>query len=294
MIFVINSRNDLKMKPLKHFVFVFITVAIAWSCSNGSDALDTTDPMKYVALTNVSYGNDPHQVYDIYLPKNRTVDTKIMLLIHGGGWSEGDKNDMAGFKDFIRDQLPNIVVVNMNYRLADENTPPHPMQINDISSVVNELLAKKNEYHIGSELGLMGVSAGGHLALLWSYEFDAKKQVKMVCSMVGPTNLADDSYVNSPNQDLRDLIFQFGQDIEVLKSVSPLYRAKSTSPPTLLFYGAQDPLIPNSQGIDLNAKLEELNVTHEFTLYPNGGHGWIGLDLLDTSVKLKTFMEAHL
>lgn len=282
------------MIQLKHFVFVFIILSVAWSCSTDNTPKNVSDPTEYMALTNVSYGNDPQQVYDIYLPKNRTPETKIMLLLHGGGWKEGDKNDMTGFKDFIRDQLPNIAVVNMNYRLADENTPPHPMQINDISTVVNELWSKKNEYHISSELGIMGVSAGGHLALLWSYEFDSKKQVKMVCSMVGPTNLADDAYVNSTNQELRDLIFQFGQDIEVLKSVSPLYKAKSTSPPTLLFYGAQDPLIPNSQGIDLNAKLEELNVTHEFTLYPNGGHGWIGLDLLDTSVKLKSFIEANL
>jgi len=217
-----------------------------------------------------------------------------MILVHGGGWKEGDKTDMNAFRDFIREQLPNIVVVNMNYRLADENNPPHPMQIDDISSVVNDLKTRQTEYQIGTNLGFMGVSAGGHLSLLWAYEYDTDNQVNMVCSMVGPTNLADEAYINSDNQDLRDLIFQFGTDIEVLKNVSPLYKVKETSPPTLLFYGGQDPLIPNSQGIDLKDKLEELEVVHEFTLYPNGGHGWVGLDLFDTSVKLKAFIEKHL
>jgi len=201
---------------------------------------------------------------------------------------------MAGFKDFLRDQLPHIAIVNMNYRLADENNSPFPMQIDDITAVIEALALNRDEYQIGKELGFVGASAGGHLSLLWSYSYDLDQQVKMVCSIVGPTNLADEVYLNSTNQELRDLIFQFGTDIDLLKNVSPLYNVKTSSPPTILFYGAQDPLIPVSQGIDLNDKLSELNVTHEFTLYPNGGHGWIGLDLLDTSIKLKTFIENHL
>nr|WP_239986579.1 prolyl oligopeptidase family serine peptidase [Arenibacter sp. TNZ] len=116
----------------------------------------------------------------------------------------------------------------------------------------------------------------------------------MVCSIVGPTNLLDEAYVNSNNQELRTLLDQFGNDQDVLEEVSPLYQVTSTSPPTILFYGAQDPLIPNSQGIALRDKLKELEVIHEFTLYPNGGHGWVGLDLLDTSLKLKAFIQKNL
>ncbi len=280
------------MSSLKYLVVCLVFTLL--SCATDDTPSLDNEPMVYKALTNVSYGNDAKQVYDIYLPANRTTESKVLILIHGGGWKEGDKTDMNAFRDFIREQLPNTVVVNMNYRLADENNPPHPMQIDDISSVVNDLKTKRTEYQIGTNLGLMGVSAGGHLSLLWAYEYDTDNQINMVCSMVGPTNLADEAYTNSDNQDLKDLIFQFGTDIEVLKNVSPLYKVKTTSPPTLLFYGGQDPLIPNSQGIDLKDKLEELEVVHEFTLYPNGGHGWVGLDLFDTSVKLKAFIEKHL
>ena len=72
------------------------------------------------------------------------------------------------------------------------------------------------------------------------------------------------------------------------------HRATSTSPPTILFYGGQDPLIPTTQGTAMRDKLEELNITHEFTLYPNEGHGWVGLNLFDTSLKLKDFIEAQM
>ncbi len=41
-------------------------------------------------------------------------------------------------------------------------------------------------------------------------------------------------------------------------------------------------------------KLNDLNVLNEFTLYPNAGHGWNGLDLLNTTIKLKAFIQTHL
>ncbi len=288
---IVNTVCDVMMR----FTYVsLVGIFLFLSCSTDTNEIVAKQDLEYEAFTNVSYGNDPKQNYDIYLPQNRTKDTKVVLLVHGGGWREGDKLEMNSFRDFFREQLPNVAIVNMNYRLADANDPPHPMQINDITKVVEDLKVKGETYQIGTDLGFVGVSAGGHLSLLWSYAYDTNKQVKMVCSIVGPANLADEAYATSENQELRDLIFQFGEDIDVLKSVSPLYRLTASAPPTILFYGGQDPLIPNSQGMDLNQKLGELGVAHEFTLYPNGGHGWIGLDLLDTSVKLKAFTEKHL
>jgi len=278
---------------IRSIFFSLVSVVLFLSCATDNNEIAEKENLEYEALTNVSYGNDPKQKYDIYLPKNRTKDTKVLLLVHGGGWREGDKLEMNSFRDFFREQLPDIAIVNMNYRLADANHPPHPMQINDITKVVDDLKAKGKTYQIGTDLGFVGVSAGAHLSLLWSYAYDTNNQIKMVCSIVGPTNLADEAYSNSENQELKDLIFQFGTDIDVLKSVSPLYQVTASAPPTILFYGGQDPLIPNSQGIDLNQKLTELGVTQEFTFYPNSGHGWLGLELLDTSIKLRAFIENH-
>lgn len=270
--------------------FLFIVTS---SCSEDSIAPEIA-ALEAKTMMNLEYGSDLHQKYDIYLPQNRTKDTKVLILIHGGGWAAGDKSEMDAFKDFIKSQLPGIAVVNMNYRLADDNNPPYPMQIDDINLVVSQLRNKAQEFQISTDIGFIGASAGAHLSLLWSYAHDTKKQVKMVCSIVGPTNLLDEAYINTPNEELRILLDQFGNDPEVLEEVSPLYQVTATSPPTLLFYGAQDPLIPNSQGISLRDRLMELNVEHEFTLYPNGGHGWVGLDLLDTTIKLKAFIQEHL
>jgi acetyl esterase/lipase len=129
-----------------------------------------------------------------------------------------------------------------------------------------------------------------------NYAFDTENNIKMVCSIVGPTNLTDPAYLNNTSAELQELLDLFGIDLttEFLEEVSPLHRVTASAPPSILFYGGQDPLIPTTQGTDMRDKLQMLGVTNQFTLYPNAGHGWIGLDLLDTGIKLKAFTQTHL
>jgi acetyl esterase/lipase len=288
------------MNNLKFSLFSFICLFVVFACTKNDDGastnIDLLDPALYYQELNVPYGTDNNQTYDIYLPANRTENTKIMILVHGGGWSAGDKSEMNDFKNFVREQHPNLGVVNINYRLADENNKPYPMQIDDITMVINQLKDTKDTYVIGEEFGFIGVSAGAHLSLLWSYAFDTENNIKMVCSIVGPTNLTDPAYLNNTSAELQELLDLFGIDLttEFLEEVSPLHRVTASAPPSILFYGGQDPLIPTTQGTDMRDKLQMLGVTNQFTLYPNAGHGWIGLDLLDTGIKLKAFTQTHL
>ena len=286
------------MKTIK-CVLLFLTISYGMvSCSNDSNPNDSQNPqaLEFRQELNVSYGNDGDQVFDIYLPANRNLETKVMILVHGGGWTSGDKTDMNTFRDIILQDLPELAIVNINYRLADETNTPFPMQIDDITTIVNMLKANQNEYVISDDIGFVGISAGAHLSMLWSYAFDTNNDVKMVASIVGPTNFTDPAYLESENPLLLELIDTFGIDtsVEFLEEVSPYHQVTDDAPPTILFYGGQDPLIPASQGEDMDAQLTSLGVTHQFTLYPNAGHGWIGIELLDTWTKLKAFTQTHL
>ncbi|MBP0902566.1 alpha/beta hydrolase fold domain-containing protein [Mariniflexile gromovii] len=286
------------MKYLNLFFFCFVLSISFFNCENETinNSNNDLNPSKTYQELNISYGNDTDQIFDLYLPANRTANTKTLILVHGGGWSSGDKVDMDPIKDLIRQDLPNLAIVNINYRLADANNNPYPMQIDDITTIINYLKTNKIKYTISDNFGFIGTSAGGHLALLWSYAFDTQNNIDMVCSIVGPTNLTDPLYLNNTNAELQAMLDLYGVNAEIsfLEEVSPLHRVTATAPPTILFYGAQDPLIPTTQGTNLRDKLENLNVTHQFTLYPYGGHGWIGLDLLDTWIKLKAFTQTHL
>lgn len=274
---------------------MFLVLYLGCSKDNPDEPTPTTEPEvveAYVAL-NVFYGSDENQVFDIYLPENRTTSTKTIILIHGGSWVSGDKSDMNTIKSFISTLHPNVGIINMNYTLAGVNNPPVPMQTEDISAVVDYLSTNKSSLIISDDIGFIGVSAGAHLSLLWSYAYDANNQVDMVCSIVGPTNFTDPNYYDNP---LYQPVFQlFGNpSIEFLESASPYYRATATSPPTQLFYGGMDPLVPTSQGVEMDAQLTTLGVTHEFHFYPDEGHGWEGANLLDTTTKISTFIETYI
>ncbi|GAL67875.1 alpha/beta hydrolase [Jejuia pallidilutea] len=289
------------MHTLKFLFVGFLLLVFNASCSNETTSdEDITenilDTSKVFEAFDVAYGDAERQKFDIYLPANRTLATKTVILIHGGGWTSGSKADMNAFKLLITQQFSDIAVVNMNYRLANANNKPYPMQIEDITNLVAFLRENKTKYSISEDIGFIGISAGAHLSLLWSYAFDTNNKVDMVCSIVGPTNLTDPEYLNNTNPELQNLLDLFGIDptTEFLEEVSPFHQVTATAPPTILFYGGKDPLIPISQGTDLRDKLQSVNVTHEFTLYDNAGHGWTGLELLDTWSKLNIFMETHL
>lgn len=285
------------MKTLKKINFLFLFLALYLGCSKDDteEQTTTTEPEvvdAYEAL-NVSYGSDENQVFDIYLPENRTNTTKILILIHGGSWVSGDKSDMNTIKTFVSALHPDVGIINMNYTLAGVNNPPIPLQTDDISAVVDYISTNKSSLIVSDDIGFIGVSAGAHLSLLWSYAYDDNDQVDMVCSIVGPANFTDPAYYDN-------LIYQpiyqlFGNpSIEFLESASPYHRATTTSPPTLLFYGGMDPLVPTSQGVDMDAQLTSLGVTHEFHFYPEEGHGWEGDNLTDTASKISTYIEAYI
>ncbi|WP_255361782.1 alpha/beta hydrolase [Formosa sp. Hel1_31_208] len=291
--------NNFIMKTIKYtFLLLFISVGIQSCSEDDANTINPSEnsPLSFRQELNVSYGSDSDQVFDIYLPANRTLNTKVMLLVHGGGWTSGDKEDMNILKDLMLQDLPDIAIVNINYRLADENNTPFPMQIDDITTIINLLETNQTDYVISDDIGFLGTSAGAHLSMLWSYAYDTNSDVKMIASIVGPTNFTDPAYLDNEDPALQELINIYGIDASIpfLELVSPYHQVTADAPPTILFYGGQDPLIPSSQGIDMQAKLENLGVTHQFILYPNAGHGWVGVELLDTWTKLKAFTSTHL
>ncbi|WP_298420644.1 alpha/beta hydrolase [uncultured Kordia sp.] len=288
------------MKKSFYAGILSLFILLTYACSEDNDTVLSPTPtdettVEAKTMLNVSYGADSDQVYDIYLPQNRTLATKVMILVHGGGWTSGDKSEMSTFIELMQTDLPEYAIVNINYRLANDTTSPFPMQLEDISAIINDLKTKNEEYIISEDYGFLGTSAGAHLSMLWSYDYDTEADVNMVASIVGPTNLADQAYLDSADPAIQAYIDLLGMDLVVplLEGFSPFHKVTASAPPTILFYGGQDPLIPNSQGMDLSDKLTTLGVTHSFTFYPNEGHGWVGPNAADTWNKFKTFVAEH-
>lgn len=275
------------------FYFLFLT-----ACSKNDIVVDDPfDPAVSKEIKNESYGPAALQKADIYLPANRGADTKTMVLIHGGFWTAGDKTDMDTLLAPIRAADPTLAIVNINYRLADGNAVNlHPAQVNDIKMVLDYLDTHADTWHIGKRYALTGVSSGGHLALLYTYGYDTEKRVKLVASVLGPTNFADPLYTSSSlfQQLAVSLLGKtWTQDSALHKSVSPVKIVTATAPPTFMAYGDADPIIPVSNPDSLDARLTMLDIPHEYDLYHGESHDMSGNAILDIIAKMAAFFKAN-
>lgn len=227
---------------------------------------------------NQSYGPDQRNKLDIYLPENRDTSTETVMLIHGGAWVAGDKGG-GELKD-IRNRLldAGYAVASMNYRYACGD---YHKQMEDVGNALNHIVLRSEEWNINSErFGLMGFSAGGHLALLYAYAFDEGNLVKTVISNVGPTDLTDSlfhQYVSNYNlmwtlEQLLDATF--AENPSIYEEASPIYRWSNR--PTLLLYGGMDDLVPKEQGIALFDTLIANGVIADTTINPWGTHNIYG------------------
>lgn len=113
---------------------------------------------------------------DLYLPDGRSPNsTKVIIIIHGGGWNAGTKEEMQPWADWFVTSFPQTAIVNLEYRLGSIENPGYPMQINDIQAAIEFLKGKRNDYQIDNKYGLVGGSAGAHLSMLYGYAFDPLK-----------------------------------------------------------------------------------------------------------------------
>lgn len=275
------------MKKIHLIYTAALLLLLIYACSSSDDSTENETPLEAETRLNVSYGPNPQQVYDLYLPANRTAtDTKVLFLIHGGGWTEGDKNDMNGTVVLLQSLYPEYAIANANYVLADANHYAFPNQFLDIQTIVNKITSEHQELHIKPEFGMIGLSAGAHIAMMYDYKYDPQNQVKFVADIVGPSDFNDPFY--DENFDIPTLIqvladpnaYPSGTDF--LSELSPVTHVSSTSSPTCMFYGNEDPLVPESNGTILESKLNQFGVENTLRIY-QGGHGdnWSFEDLTE-------------
>ena len=247
---------------------------------------------------NVAYGTDPAQKMDVYLPAGRTTAaTRTMVLIHGGGWTSGDKAEFDAYISTLKQRLPGYAIVNLNYRLATSNNNRFPAQENDVKAALEFLGTKAGEYKISQEVVLLGFSAGAHLALLQGYKYTTPLKTRAIISFFAPTDLVQ--MYNNPTSTFTQLLLEAliganpTQNLGAYQQSSPAFFVSGSSAPTMILHGGQDNLVSPTQATLLDSKLQAAGVAHQYVYYPNEGHGWFGATLEDSFDKIEAFLDLH-
>lgn len=193
----------------------------------GGFGVAQADPVN--TLKDVSYGSHPRQIYDVYIPHKHSGRT--YLVVHGGGWTKGDKAGLDIWQDKVAHWAPKgIAVVAMNYRFVPDVTPRDQAQ--DIGQAMAHL---RDTLPTTKELVLIGHSAGAHLALL--IHFDLALQQRAGGPLWDASIILDTSAIDVTGVMERGpwhLWYDvFGRDPGVWPSYSPLDQMTKAGPPIL-------------------------------------------------------------
>lgn len=224
---------------------------------------------------DIEYGtaDSARLVLDAGVPDGPQLRPAV-ILIHGGGWSSGDKKDMA----FLTEPLSEagFVWFSINYRLA----PAYrwPACLDDVKTAIRWVKAHAQEYKTdASRIGLIGYSAGGHLACMAAVTADEQTRVQAVAGIAPPTDHEADSQRRgglSPSlQNLLDRPQEITDQTRLLlQRISPIQYVNAGLPPFLLIHGTDDASVPYSQSVEFKAKLDHYNAPCRFITIQGAGH----------------------
>lgn len=284
-------------RPMKMILTLLISMSILTSCQRNEQVFAKEDLSQPKTIIDVSYGSDTAQRMDIYLPANRSViATKSIVLIHGGGWNSGSKNDFVSYIDSFKKRMPGYAIFNINYRLVNGSNL-FPAQEQDVKTAIDFIAKNSLDYHINkNKLVLLGVSAGGHLALLQGYKYSNPK-VAAIVDFFGPTDLM--TMFQKPWHPYVPFVLQMitgttpKQNAALYQQSSPVNYVSSHSAPTLILHGSSDNIVNVSQSKSLKSKLDQAGVKNELVIYPGKAHGWYGSTLSDSFDRIEAFLQAN-
>ncbi|MGI8925454.1 MAG: alpha/beta hydrolase fold domain-containing protein [Tepidiformaceae bacterium] len=214
---------------------------------------------------------------DIYEPPSPIRNGIGVLLVHGGGWSGGDRTQLKGYGILLGRK--GYLCVASEYRLTGEAL--WPAQIEDVKAALRWMRANAGELGIDpSRIVIEGNSAGAHLALVAGgtsrvAAFDGQggnpgidSSVAAVIAFYPPTGLEQRSWGGLPS------LFGPGAAVETLRGASPLSYASRDYPPTLLFQGSADDIVPAGESTAMYDALTAARVPVELHIYAGQPHGF--------------------
>ncbi|HEV7330973.1 MAG TPA: alpha/beta hydrolase [Flavisolibacter sp.] len=232
---------------------------------------------------------------DVYLPSKRNATGQAVIICPGGGygilaydWEGSDPARLLSARG--------IAAIVLKYRLpnAKSNITPHLSPLLDAKRAIRIVRANAAKWNIKRDLvGIMGFSAGGHLASTLATHFDAG-DAAAADSIERQSSRPDFAVLVYPVISMSKPIMHAGSrnnligtnaDTVLTRLYSNELHVTKETPPTFLVHATDDKGVPVENSLLFYQALKDNGVPAEMHIYPTGGHGFglgIGKGYLET------------
>lgn len=218
----------------------------------------------------LSNSDDGKSELNVFLPAKELATGRAIVCCPGGGYSmvcmtyEG--TEWAPYFNKL-----GIALVVLKYRMpkGDRTIP-----VGDAERAMRTVRDSALAWHVNPEdVGIMGFSAGGHLASTVATHADASARPNFQVLFYPVISMDKDKGHRGSSEnflgrdvDNSQLIQQFSNELQV---------NRSTTPPAIIFLADNDRTVPPlTNGVPYYMALKDNGVSASLHIYPTGGHGW--------------------
>jgi acetyl esterase/lipase len=220
----------------------------------------------------------------VYLPAKRSATGQAVIICPGGGyvylsynWEGSDPARLLAAKG--------IAAIVLKYRLPNSksNTTPHLSPLLDAKRAIRIVRANAAKWNIKKDqIGIMGFSAGGHLASTLATHFD-EGDAAATDSIERQSSRPDFAVLVYPVISMSKAIMHKGSrnnligeqpDTTLANRYSNELQVTKNTPPTFLLHAMDDKTVPMENSLLFFQAMKDNGVTGELHVFPKGGHGF--------------------
>lgn len=149
----------------------------------------------------------------------------------------------------------------------------YPDALEDIAAAVREIRSRATENSVDpSKVGVVGFSAGGHLALDAGKELSGDSRPSFIAAVYPVVTMSDEEIVHDRSR--RALLGKHYADADLRRRLSMELDVPCDMPPVFIAACKDDPTVDYRNSVVMDEALSKAGVLHGFELFETGGHGF--------------------
>ena len=225
---------------------------------------------------------DKPAIYAFMAPKDKATGAAVLICPGGGYIARAMEHEGYDFARWFNEMGITAFVLRYRVNTWDHKKYGYPHAFNDVTRAMRTVRSRSKEWGFDPDkIGVMGFSAGGHLASMIGTHFDngnpkAKNALDKVSSrpsflmLIYPVISFTTAYTHRGSRDM-----QIGPDLDstLAEYMSTEKHVTSFTPPTFLMYTDDDGVLSDN-AILFYMALRKAKVPAEMHIYEKGGHGY--------------------